>query len=102
MKALLTGLIILVLLLYVDWKFIRNIFNRASSAGEQSPEEKLKRMIVDVTTKDIYVAEMEEFIQSREFYKLLEEYGGEDLDEKMEKKIEECYRSYLRRKRNNS
>ncbi len=102
MKVLLTGLVILALLIYVDWKFIRNIFNRASNAGEQDPEERLKRMIVDVTTKDIYVAEMEEFIQSREFYKLLEEYGGEDLDEKMEKKIEECYRSYLRRKRNNS
>lgn len=100
MKALLTGLVVLALLIYVDWKFIRNIFNRASSAGERNPEEKLKRMVVDVTTKDIYVAEMEEFVQSREFYKLLEEYGGEELDEEMEKKIEECYRSYLRRTRN--
>ena len=99
MKTLLIALGILILLICVDWKFIRHIFNRASSAGEKGPEEKLKRMVVDVITKNIYVAELERFVQSREFYKLLEEYGGEDLDEMMEKKIEECYRSYLQRTR---
>lgn len=96
MRALLTGAVILALLLYVDWKFIRGIFNRASSAGISDPEEKLKRMIVDVVTKNIYVPEAEEFVRSREFQKLLDNYEGQELGELLEKEIEEAYRSFLR------
>ena len=99
MRALLTGAVILALLLYVDWKFIRSIFNRASSAGVRDPEEKLKRTIVDVVTKRIYIAEVEEFVRSQEFLKLLEEYSGEGLEGNLEENIERSYRSYLHRRR---
>ncbi len=96
MRALLTGVVVLILLLYIDWKFIRGIFNRASSAGLMDPEVKLKRMIVDVVTKNIYVPEAEEFVCSREFQELLENYKGQELDELLEEEIEEAYRSFLR------
>lgn len=96
MRALLTGAVILALLLYVDWKFIRGIFNRASSAGVRDPEEKLKRMIVEVVTKNIYVPEAEEFVRSYEFQQLLHNYEGQELDEGLEGEIEEAYRSFLR------
>lgn len=94
MKTLLIGLSVLALILYIDWKFIRKIFKLASQAGEENSENKLKGIVVDVVTKDIYVPEMEKFVQSEEFRALLREYEGESLDQELKKKIEKSYRAY--------
>lgn len=97
MRTLLTGAVILILLLYLDWKFIRRIFNRASSAGEMNPEERLKRIIVDVVTKKIYIPEVEAFVRSGEFRELLGSYDGREADEELAYLIDKAYRSFRKR-----
>ena len=62
-------------------------------------EDRFKRMVIDIATRDIYMAEIGEFIRPKEFHTLLEGYNSRDLDQELEKKIEESYKSHFQRGR---